>query len=346
MNKIKLYLSIILIVCLQNIINAQETEIQVSKIWDQGKHNAFPDLFQYKKYFYVAFREGNSHVDNLNNGKVRLIRSTDLKNWETIELFEMDGVDIREARLSKMPDGTLLVTLAAGVWKDGQYLSLSPYVSFSDKKGENFSVLTKTEIDSAIKPALDWIWRVTWHKNTGYGILYQIYPGQRNTKNWNAFLVKTSDGIKYEKVSQLNIDGNPNESTIRIDNKGKMYVLVRRESADQMGVLAKSDFPYVNWNFNKLTWRLGGPNFLFLNNDQLIIGSRYREDKSAITALLVTDLNGNVQKIVRLPSSGDTSYPGMIIHKKQLLVVYYSSHEGKSNIYLASIPLKNFNIKY
>lgn len=49
MNKIKLYLSIILIVCLQNMINAQETEIQVSKIWDQGKHNAFPDLFQYKK---------------------------------------------------------------------------------------------------------------------------------------------------------------------------------------------------------------------------------------------------------------------------------------------------------
>ena len=47
-----------------------------------------------------------------------------------------------------------------------------------------------------------------------------------------------------------------------------------------------------------------------------------------------------------LTSSGDTSYPGLVWHNGLLWMSYYSSHEGKSAIYLAKIqvPLEAENI--
>ncbi|MCE7063189.1 hypothetical protein [Dyadobacter sp. CY343] len=318
--------------------------IRVTRVWDKEPHNAFPDLIQFKDYYYITFREGSNHVGNENNGKVRIVRSKNRKDWEPVALFDMDAEDVREARLSVRPNGTLMAIVAVGVVKDGRYISLAPYVSMSDKSGTNFSQPEKTTFSKEITPTLDWIWRVTWHKGTGYGVMYtaeyKMVDGKR-VRTMFAQLLKTKDGKYYEKVPGLEIDGSPNESTIRFDKNNKMYVLVRRETGDQMGVLAVSDFPYNQWKYNKLSVRLGGPNFQFLDSDRLIIGSRWHEGKEASTALHVTDLEGKILKTIKLPSNGDSSYPGLILEKNQLYVAYYSSHEGKSIIYQAEIPLKD-----
>ena len=42
---------------------------------------------------------------------------------------------------------------------------------------------------------------------------------------------------------------------------------------------------------------------------------------------------------VTLPSGGDNSYPGLVWHGGQLWVSYYSSHEGKTSIYLARVEV-------
>src|SRR5690606_17716668 len=140
---------------------------------------------------------------------------------------------------------------------------------------------------------------------------------------------------------QIKVGGNPNETTLRFDHMDNLYALVRREAGDRMGILAKSEFPYKNWTYEKLSVRLGGPNFLIPDRAHLIIGTRYYREEGASTALLTTDLQGKIKDTLILPSGGDTSYPGMIIYKKRLWVVYYSSHEGKSSIYLTQIPIKN-----
>ena len=171
-------------------------QVQISKIWDKSNHNSFPDLLKYKKYYYITFREGTNHVGNENDGTVRVMRSKDMQNWETVGIFKLDGMDVREARLSEMPDGRLLVTLAAGVWKDKQYTVLRPFVAFSDKRGLNFSALEEAVVDPVVKPEIDWIWRVTWHKGVGYGVLYQSFPGHRGGE-WLAHLLKTTDGKNY-----------------------------------------------------------------------------------------------------------------------------------------------------
>jgi hypothetical protein len=43
--------------------------------------------------------------------------------------------------------------------------------------------------------------------------------------------------------------------------------------------------------------------------------------------------------LLDLPSSGDSSYPGMVWHQGLLWISYYSSHEGKTAIYLARVKL-------
>jgi hypothetical protein len=304
---------------------------EITKIWDKAPHNAFPDMIRYKGEFYIALREGNNHMPD-KSGAIRILKSKDGDQWQSITLLEEEDRDVREARLSVTPDGRIMVLTAVGVYDKG-YKILYPMVSFSDTDGGNFSALQKASMN--IKPTLDWIWSLTWHKDVGYGVVYQNKAG-----GWEVHLLKTMDGINFEHVSQIPIDGNPNESTIRFDKNGKMYVLVRREAGDRMGVLAKSDYPYVDWTTNKLTKRLGGPNFLFLDKNTLVMGSRDYQETGSKTAIHITDLDGVIEKNIELPSGGDTSYPGMVIYKKKLWFVYYSSHEEKTSIYLTKIPLK------
>jgi hypothetical protein len=42
----------------------------------------------------------------------------------------------------------------------------------------------------------------------------------------------------------------------------------------------------------------------------------------------------------RLPAGGDCAYAEAVEVGDQMLVSYYSSHEGATNVYLAEVPLK------
>lgn len=315
----------------------QQEGIVVSKIWDTAPHSAFPDLIRFKGAFYCSFREGTGHVPGT-DGKARIIRSVDGKNWESVALLEVDSIDLRDPKLSVTPDNRIMVTIGGSVYDKNvrsKLLGLYPHVSFSDVSGANFSVPEKVIIDPSIVSGRDWIWRVTWHKGNGYGINYH---------NNTADLLTTKDGKKYEKTASLDIDGYPNESTIRFDENNNLYVLVRREEGDKLGVLAQSTSPYTAWTYKKLDLRLGGPNFIFYQKNNLIIASRLYSPEGASTAIFLADRGGAIKKTIKLPSKGDTSYPGIVVYENELWVVYYSSHESKTSIYLARIPLKELNL--
>ena len=48
---------------------------------------------------------------------------------------------------------------------------------------------------------------------------------------------------------------------------------------------------------------------------------------------------GASDELLSLPSAGDTSYAGAVISGDRLLVSYYSSHEGRTSIYLARLRI-------
>ena len=315
-----------------------QPDYSVSKIWDSATHNAFSDLIKHEGRYYCTFREGTSHVpskDGTGDGEIRILVSTDGNMWKSAALIVKEGFDLRDPKLSIAPDGRLMVLIGASVYKNGQLMSQAPYVLFMDKKAKTFSDLQPITLDPSIKSDRNWLWRVTWDKKNGYGVVYQFKPDT----DWTVYLLKTSDGINYGLVTQLDVAGKPNESTVEILKKNRMRIIVRREAGN--GYLGYSGKDYTDWKWNDLGIRLGGPNIISLPDGKTIIGSRsYRENKP-YTSLFGLDKDGKAVELLELPSGGDTSYPGLIVVKDELWVSYYSSHEGKTSIYFAKVKYKN-----
>ena len=86
--------------------------------------------------------------------------------------------------------------------------------------------------------------------------------------------------------------------------------------------------------------QIGGPNFIVLPNGAMVAsGRKYgATTKEARTFVGRMDVK-SVEPQLILPSGGDCSYPGMVWQDGVLLVSYYSSHEGNTDIYLAKIRL-------
>jgi len=309
--------------------------IKSTKIWDQANHNAFTDLVYFQGRFYCTFREGTGHVpgDTGKDGGIRVIKSVDGKEWKSVALLEVDQYDLRDPKLSITPDNRLMLLMGSTDY-DGKIMKARvPRVSFSSD-GTKFSEPIPVKIDSKISNQLDWLWRVTWHKNTGYGVVYQ---DMGNTSS--ASLVKTTNGIEYQLVTKLNIDGKPNEATIKITADDEMTMIIRRESENRHGFLGKSKPPYVKWTWQDMGIRLGGPDFIPLTNENLLLGTRVYSEQGSKTGLFIIDEKGESKQVAEFPSGGDTSYPGMVSLNETLYISYYASHEHKTSIYFATIPL-------
>lgn len=313
-----------------------EVEIlEVKKIWDNAPHNAFTDLARWNGKFYCAFREGRGHVST--DGKIRVLESEDADHWNSAALIGLDGYDLRDAHLTVTPQETLmLVGGAAPRQKDNQGAPTGTFVSFS-KDGREWS---KPEI--AVEPGR-WMWQVSWRDGKAYGVSYAA--GDR--KPWAELLV-SSDGVKYQlHVAELFGEGYPTEVTLRFDEDGTCYALMRRDrsgDSPSSAMLGVSRPDYKQWQWRDLGTEFngfGGPNFIKIPPGHWIAAGRMHQG-GAHTALTYIDLaNGTMTTLAKLPSGGDTSYPGMVWNDDILYVSYYSSHEGKTSIYLAKVKVRD-----
>ncbi len=335
--------SLIALFLLAATVVAQETPAQkylisVERIWARAPHSAFTDLVEFNRKLYCTFREGSGHVPGKEgtNGTIRIIASDDGQNWRSVALLTEDHVDLRDPKLSVTPQGRLMV-LIGGSYYEGEKLGMrQTRVSFSDKTGTRFSVPKPIIVDAKIKTEADWLWRVTWHQGTGYGVIYQS-----GGEEFKAHLVATRDGLNYQLVTTFDIAGRPNETTLRFNADGEMIAWVRRERGTQNGFIGTSRAPYTNWTWKEQNVRLGGPEFLILPNGKWIGTTRgHLPERKTNTYVTWLTRDGPVTPIVTLPSGGDTSYAGMVVRGDQLLVSYYASHEGKTAIYLATLNAK------
>lgn len=307
--------------------------LEVKKIWDQAPHNAFTDLVRWNDTFYCAFREGRGHVST--DGKIRILKSKDTDHWESAALISLSGFDLRDAHLSVTPDGRLMLIGGAAPRKeDKQSAPTGSFVNFS-KDGGHW-----TEPQIVVEPGR-WLWCVTWHEGKAYGVSYRAGRGE----NYLELLV-SSDGIHYKSlVKRLFDQGRPSEVTLRFDTDGTCYALVRRDRSgneSSSAILGISKPNYTQWQWKDLGSDFngfGGPNFIRIPGGHWIATGRMHPGGSH-TALTYLDVEkGTMMKLAKLPSGGDTSYPGLVWHNGLLYVSYYSSHEGKTSIYLAKVKV-------
>jgi hypothetical protein len=327
--------ALLLIAPLSVVANAPvEAElVELAKIWDGAPHNAFTDLTRWKGSFYCAFREGRGHVSA--DGKIRILKSEDANLWNSAALVALAGYDLRDAHLSVTPDNKLMLLGGAAPRKqDNQRVPTGAFVCFC-KDGQQW-----TDPRIVVEPGR-WLWCVTWHQAKAYGVSYAAPEGMPYLD-----LLTSSDGLNYKPhVAKLFGQGYPTEVTLRFDTDATCYALVRRDRREHQpssALLGVSRPNYTQWQWHDLGANFnsfGGPNLIRIPDGHWI-GAGRMHDGGAHTALTYVDVkNGTMAKLLKLPSGGDTSYPGLLWHENLLYVSYYSSHEGKTSIYLAKVRI-------
>lgn len=310
--------------------------VRVERLWDRAEHQAFTDIVELDGRQVVAFREGSGHATG-RDGVVRLIASgDDGLSWRSVGLLEEEGVDLRDPKLSVTPDGRLMVVMGGSIYDGSTLTGRLPRVAFGRGTPLTLGEVEVVRIDPAVAGEQDWLWRVTWHDGRGYGVVYQ--PDRSPS---GLHLVVTTDGLGYDHLAALDLDGDGNETTLRFREDGTMIALVRRESADQVAMIGHAPPPYTEWSWSKLPVRLGGPNFVILPGGELLAAGREYAADGQYTMLGRVDLSGGWHALLRLPSGGDTSYPGLLVDGERLWCSYYSGHEGRTSIYLAHLRLPN-----
>jgi hypothetical protein len=171
-----------------------------------------------------------------------------------------------------------------------------------------------------------------------------IYPTTDGPTAENEYVLRwctSRNETDWQLKSTLAVTGQPNQATVRFLHDGRAMALVRRNGEDRGGVIGVSDPPYDNWQWTKTKLRIAGPNFIELPKGGLIAGSRwYGKNASENRMMLLTMTEDSLQPLLELPSNGsDCGYPGMLWHDGLLWVSYNSSHEGKTNVYLARVRL-------
>lgn len=302
------------------------------KIWDAAPHNAFTDLTRFKDEWLCVFREGQGHVSP--EGKIRVISSKDGAIWSSAAVISQAGRDLRDPKITVTPNGRLMI-YAAAADRPKTPVTHQTVACFSDD-GRAWS----EPVDVGDKNV--WLWRLAWspQSSIGYGIGYDT-SGEKFVR-----LYKTSDGKTFETaISNLLDEQSPNESGLAFESDGTMLCLLRRDGNPGHGLFAATMPPQLpapplkTWAWKDVGVKIGGPNLIRLDNGRLIAGVRLYDGGARTSIAEIDRESGRLTELLKLPSGGDCSYPGMVWWQKELWVSYYSSHEGKTSIYLAKVAL-------
>ncbi len=324
--------------------SAQDTEarlVEHRRIWDSAPHNAFTDLTHFRGKWFCVFREGSAHVSE--DGTIQVLWTKNGHWWEPCARLRMEGLDLRDPKVSVSPDGKELVVLAGAAARKGKgAATMTQSIIARSKDGWKWDGV------SVIGAPNYWLWRMTWHKGKAYGVAYAVGPEVKQSRDHHSMLFSSDNGAEFEVAVPDLLTGKsprPTEATLRFDARGNMFCLHRRDGGDKpTALLGFSPPPYQEWDWKDLGDYFGGPNFIQIPSGQWIACGRMKNfgpKKETRTVLCELDLDaGALIPLVALPSSGDSSYAGLYWRDGLLWITYYSSHEGKSAIYLAKAEIQ------
>jgi len=302
------------------------TLVESRRIWDAAPHNAFTDLIRFKGEWFCVFREGQGHVSP--DGSLRVITSTDGDEWRSAALITSPTSDLRDAKITVTPDGRLMLAGAEAVNNPTSHKHQS-LVWFS---GDGRTWSDRHDVGDPD----NWLWRITWHNGVAYGFGY----GTRDD-NQSVRLFRSDDGQTFETlIDKADVPGTyPNESSLVFLPDDTCLCLLRQDGEPTHGSLGKSHPPYTAWEWQPLDKRIGGPHMLRLDDGRLLAAVRLYEQPVRTAMCWIDPDSGAVTEALALPSGGDTSYAGLVLHDGLVWVSYYSSHEEKTAIYLAKVKI-------
>lgn len=314
--------------------------VQQRRIWNNAPHNAFTDLIRFHNKWFCVFREGSGHVSE--DGTLRVIWTENGHWWESAAVLRMEGLDLRDPKFSISPDGRELLVLAGAAKREGKgTASLIQSIVARSEDGWKWQGV------NVVGAPNYWLWRMTWHQDTAYGVAYAVGPDVQASGDHHSMLFRSKDATEFDVMVPDFISSKeprPTEATLRFDAAGNMLCLHRRDGGKNPSALVGfAEPPYEDWEWRDTGVFFGGPNFIQIPSGKWIAVGRMKEfgpQKETRTVVCELDLQDiKLIPLVALPSSGDSSYPGLVWQDGRLWISYYSSHEGKSSIYLSQVKI-------
>jgi len=313
-------------------------------------HQAFTDLVRWRGRFYCVFREGTAHASY--DGRCVVLASDDLERWEVASVLAGGKYpDIRDPKFLPTDDALFVYCPA---WNH-------PAPDDLRFDGEHrLSVMSHTQDSrhwAGVTPVYEpgWaFWRPILHDHGYFVAANHLGKDRRDGEERCVSLLRSEDGRTWEHVSDIRRGEGSNETALCALEDGRLVALVRREFRPKGSplplpdVLAFAEPPYAEWQCTELDRVIQGPNICRLGN-RLIAGGRtyggpYSDliPHAAQMTLLELDLEEKTTRtIAYLPSWGDCSYPGFLpLSDEELAVSYYSSHEGRSQVYVGRVRLR------
>ena len=299
--------------------------VEVSKIWDAAPHNAFTDLIRYRGEWFCVLREGKAHVSS--DGALRVISSKDGAPWSSAALLTSTNGDLRDAKITITPGGELMLSGAVALHQPAAHKHQS--LAWFSRDGRHWSEPT------VIGDSNMWLWRTTWHRGQAYSVGYDT-SAEKFVR-----LYVSDDGCRFNTlVPRLFDEGHPNESSLVFQPDDTALCLLRRDGdSSATGKLGIARPPYTNWEWRDVRVKIGGPHMIRLPDGRLVAAVRLYDGTVRTSLGWIDPASGKFAEFLKLPSGGDTSYAGLVWRRGLLWVSYYSSHEGKTSIYLAKVRL-------
>jgi hypothetical protein len=331
-------------------------EAEIWPIVQDGLHNANTHLIRWNDYFYLVYARARFHMGN-EHTRLVILRSADGRTWEEAAVLSgLPGEDIRDPKFAVIDNRLFLYALPNTGFEPEPYGTV---VSVSDD-GQTWSPFERVEPQGWL------LWEPkTMDGDTWYATAYWHEHGQ-------SALFKSGDGLNWEHVSDIHEGDRNDETANEFLPDGRMLVTARLEGDDRAWhqgsknattLIAVSEPPYTEWETTRsLTARLDGP-ALFEHNGQIYAAGRFDPEgheqwyggssllgrkRTAIYKVTADELI----HLSDLPSAGDTSYAGTVLHEGDVYVSYYTSNPERdyawalglimpSDVMMARIPLEN-----
>jgi len=324
-----------------------------------GMHNSNSFLTYWKGEFWLAHASSPFHFASP-DCKIVVWHSKDAKKWERSLELQVPEEDIRDPKFAVI-HGKLFLYVLKSVDFNPEPYGTAYVVTEDGKNWSELKELTKNE---------GWLF---WNPRTFDGKKW--YVPAYWFLHGKSILLETTDGVDFNYVSTIH-NGKYRQQNDRNDetdfsfySDGTMICTQRLEYSENMRgderactniTMAKP--PYTEWmEIGKdYTTRLDGP-ALFTHHDLVFAVGRYypqvtrREHiGSALTTKRTSIFLVTEKGLIRLsdfPSSGDTSYGGVVMKDGFAYCTYYTSDIDKdwswlfgmtqpSHIMMVKVPLK------
>ena len=297
---------------------------EIRTVRADGQHNAFTALARFHGQLWLAFRSAKDH--NSGDGDIVILRSADGKSWSEAK------------RLSVVPDD-----------RDPQFLAtdkrlflydaamtgpeLVTYATFTDD-GETWSPPQPVYEPRFI------IWKPCEFGGKFYSAAHkkdEVSGG----KGREVHFVVSDDGLAWRKISTIRAGNWESETTLHFAPTGRATAFLRQKYGSPPAAIFTAEPPYTDWKYRTPDVNHFSGHSVHTFRGVTYLFSRTMDyGKKTSGCMIYTFADDKLAPYCELPAGGDCAYAEAVEDGNDMLVSYYSSYEGKTNVYLAVVPLK------